>query len=162
MGFIGFVLFLIWWDLAGNKSLFLLWFCFIDLLLIVCLMVLFLTLLTAAKENVKEKEESTERPGQTECKVSLLLLLNSFYLSVYWWTCISCLIFFFVNGFTGMSSHLCVPRVIFVIISVSVCCSNRISFTWSWRNMWFLIFGWSEEMWLELDLDLQVIARLIN
>ena len=41
-------------------------------------MVLFFTLLKAAKENVKEKEESTERPGQTECKVSLLLLLKQF------------------------------------------------------------------------------------
>ena len=126
-----------WWQDLGVFWLFLLWFVSLRCNWLFVLWCLFLTLLKDAKENVKEKEESTERPGQTECKVSLLLLLNSFYLSVYWWTCISCLIFFFVNGFTGMSSHLRVPCVIFVIISVSVCCSNRISFTWSWRNMWF-------------------------
>ena len=98
-----------WWQDLGVFWLFLLWFVSLRCNWLFVLWCLFLTLLKDAKENVKEKEESTERPGQTECKVSLLLLLNSFYLSVYWWTCISCLIFFFVNGFTGMSSYLHVP-----------------------------------------------------
>ena len=36
---------------------------------------MFLTLLKAAKEDGKEKEENPERPGQTECKVIIIVVV---------------------------------------------------------------------------------------
>lgn len=36
---------------------------------------LLLTLLKSAKEKVKEREESPERPGQVECKVIIVVMI---------------------------------------------------------------------------------------
>lgn len=38
---------------------------------------MFLTLLKPAKDNMREKEENTERPGQVQCKVIFVIVNGS-------------------------------------------------------------------------------------
>ena len=61
--------------LAFQVSLFFFYFCTLLIFFLFCCWVFIFIDLKAVKEKVKDKEEPTERPGQSECKVPIIVIM---------------------------------------------------------------------------------------